>query len=257
MKEFYQNVIKPILMNEIVVNWIAPIITGLLVIVIPAAALKFFRFKKDIKKINAVNERFINSIRPYIIEKIRISSNIITDIRSAIIMDSDIKERFVISEIDLRNKLIIDINESKYIDEVNKKELIDFTYEIFKDFEKKNSFIDNKEINLKQRKVSVLNNFIKSPISLVLVSQVMIVLTLFFDKSGVKPEDNFALLLPLVLGIFSLFSLLLDFISKTFRSDVSESKKIYSDYEKIIYKLMLDKKMKERQEKKNNDNKSK
>lgn len=257
MKEFYQNVIKPILINEIVVNWIAPIITGLLVILIPAAALKFFRFKKDIKKINAVNERFINSIRPYIIEKIRISSNIITDIRSAIIMDSDIKERFVISEIDLRNKLIIDINESKYIDEVNKKELIDFTYEIFKDFEKKNSLIDNKEINVKQRKVSVLNNFIKSPISLVLVSQVMIVLTLFFDKSGVKPEDNFALLLPLVLGIFSLFSLLLDFISKTLRSDVSESKKIYSDYEKIIYKLMLDKNLKERQEKKNNDNKSK
>lgn len=256
MKEFYENMIKPILINEFVVNWIAPIITGILVIVLPAVVFKLFRFRKDIKKINNVNDRFINSIRPYIIEKIKISSNLITDIRRAIIMDSDIKESFVLSEIDLRNKLIMDINESKYIDEVNKKELIDFTYEIFKDFEKKNGLIDNKEINVRERKVNILNNLVKNPIVLLLISQIMIVLTLFFDKSGVKPEDNFAILLPLILGIFSLFSFLLDFIFKTLRSDVSESKKIYSDYEKIIYKLMLDKALQKRQEKNNSDNKN-
>ena len=157
MKEIYENVIKPILINEIVVNWIAPIITGILVIAIPAIVLKFFRLRKDTKKINNVNDRFINSVRPYIIEKIKISSNLIIDIRRAIIMDSNIKERFVLSEIDLRNKLIMDINESKYIDEVNKKELIDFTYEIFKDFEKENELIDNKEISVRERKVNILN----------------------------------------------------------------------------------------------------
>lgn len=255
MKEIYENVIKPILINEIVVNWIAPIITGILVIAIPAIVLKFFRLRKDTKKINNVNDRFINSVRPYIIEKIKISSNLIIDIRRAIIMDSNIKERFVLSEIDLRNKLIMDINESKYIDEVNKKELIDFTYEIFKDFEKENELIDNKEISIRERKVNILNNFVKNPIILFFVSQIMIVLTSFFDKSGVKPEDNYAVLLPLILGIFSLFSFLLDYIFKMLRSDIYESKKVYSNYEKIIYKLMLDKASKKRQEKKNSDNK--
>ena len=116
MKEFYENVIKPILINEIVVNWIASIITGILVIAIPTTVLKFFRFRKDIEKINNINDRFINSIRPYIIEKIKISSNLIIDIRRTIILDSDIKERFALSKIDLRNKLIMNINESKYID---------------------------------------------------------------------------------------------------------------------------------------------
>lgn len=256
MKEIYENVIKPILINEIVVNWIAPIITGILVIAIPAIVLKFFRLRKDTKKINNVNDRFINSVRPYIIEKIKISSNLIIDIRRAIIMDSNIKERFVLSEIDLRNKLIMDINESKYIDEVNKKELIDFTYEIFKDFEKENELIDNKEISTREKKVNILDNFVKNPIILFFVSQIMIVLTLFFDKSGVKPEDNYAILLPLILGVFSLFSLLLDYIFKMLRSDIYESKKVYSNYEKIIYKLMLDKDSKKRQEKKNSDNKN-
>lgn len=84
----------------------------------------------------------------------------------------------------------------------------------------------------------------------------MIVLTSFFDKSGVKPEDNYAILLPLILGIFSLFSFLLDYIFKMLRSDIYESKKVYSNYEKIIYKLMLDKASKKRQEKKNSDNKN-
>ena len=81
-------------------------------------------------------------------------------------------------------------------------------------------------------------------------------LTSFFDKSGVKPEDNYAILLPLILGIFSLFSFLLDYIFKMLRSDIYESKKVYSNYEKIIYKLMLDKASKKRQEKKNSDNKN-
>ena len=40
------------------------------------------------------------------------------------------------------------------------------------------------------------------------------------------------------------------------RSDIYESKKVYSNYEKIIYKLMLDKASKKRQEKKNSDNKN-
>ena len=33
-----------LLKNEIVINWIAPIITGLIVIAIPAIAIKIFRF---------------------------------------------------------------------------------------------------------------------------------------------------------------------------------------------------------------------
>ena len=84
----------------------------------------------------------------------------------------------------------------------------------------------------------------------------MIFFKLFFYKSGVKPEYNYDILLPLILGVFSLFSLLLDYIFKMLRSDIYESKKVYSNYEKIIYKLMLDKDSKKRQEKKNSDNKN-
>lgn len=255
MNNLYKNIIKPILTNEIVVNWIAPIITGILVVVIPAFVLKFLRFRKDIKKINNVNDRFINSIRPYIIKKIKISAELITDIRKAIIMDSDIKEKYVFSEIDLRNKLIMDINESKYIDEINKKELIDFTYEIFENFKNEGYFPTTKEnVDIKAKRCNIRNSYLKNPIILLLISQIMIIVTLYFDKSGVNPEDNYAILLPLILGIFSVFSFLIDFLFKSLKSDVSENRKLYSDYENLVYKTVLNKILKDNKKKNNNDN---
>lgn len=36
MNYIYQAILEPILTNQIIVNWIAPIITGLIVLLIPA-----------------------------------------------------------------------------------------------------------------------------------------------------------------------------------------------------------------------------
>lgn len=256
MKDFYINIIKPILLNEIVINWIAPIITGLLVIAIPTAIIKFFRLRKDIKKINNVNKRFIDSIRPYIIEKIEISSQLITDIRKAIIMDSDIKERFVISELDLRNKLIMDINESKYIDEINKKELIDFTYNTFQSFVNEGNELEKLKNNENEIKTKYKVSLLKTPIILIIVSQIMIIVTLYFDKSSVKFEDNFALFFPVVLGMISIINFTIDLVSKYFKSGISENKKLYNNYENMVYTLILNT-MFNKNEKKEKENKNK
>ena len=45
MYNIYKNIVQPILTNEIIVNWIAPIITGLLVVAIPIFLSKFIRNK--------------------------------------------------------------------------------------------------------------------------------------------------------------------------------------------------------------------
>lgn len=242
VKNLYESVIEPILTNEIVVNWIAPIITGMLVIAIPAIIVRFFRLKKDIKKINDVNGRFINSVRPYIIEKIKIPSALVTDIRNGIILDSDIKERFVISEMQLRNKLIMDITESKYIDEVNKKDLIDFTYDIFKDFNKKDVLVENKELSInKKRKFMIINRVFRNPIFLMILAHILIIVTLFFDKSGLKPEDNFAYFIPILLGIVSMFSFISEVGFKIIRSSVTERKRFLFDYEDLVDKIIFNK----------------
>ncbi|MEG0408863.1 MAG: hypothetical protein RR623_08325 [Bacilli bacterium] len=48
MKEIINN----FLTNQIILNWIVPIITGLIVFIIPAIIIKIFQVKKDRKKLN-------------------------------------------------------------------------------------------------------------------------------------------------------------------------------------------------------------
>ena len=144
-----------LLKNDIVINWIAPIITGLIVVAIPAFIVKILRLRKDEKIVKEANQRYLDVIMPFIIQKIGISSVYITDIRNVIIYESGLKDKFVLSELSLRNKLVMDISESKYIDENNKKELIDFTYEVFKNFDNKNSLeiVEENEIKKINNKI--------------------------------------------------------------------------------------------------------
>ena len=130
---------KEILTNQIIINWIAPIVTGLLVVAIPTFIIKIFRIKKDVRKVEEANQRYLDCIRPYIIQKINIDGKFIRNIRSVIIKESCIKEKYIYTEIELRNKIILDITEDNYINENDKKELSDFTYQVFTDFKEKTS----------------------------------------------------------------------------------------------------------------------
>lgn len=87
MRESIINIFKSFLSNQFVINWVAPIITGLIVVAIPTAIIRIFRIRKDEKKVQDANERYVNLIRPYIIQKIKIDSRLITDIRGLLSMN--------------------------------------------------------------------------------------------------------------------------------------------------------------------------
>lgn len=242
------DLIKGYLKNEIVVNWIAPIITGLIVIAIPAGLAKIIRIRSDIKKVNDANNRYLNCIRPYIIQKINISSKLISDLRSVVVDESDLKNKYVYSEIQLRNKLIMDITESKYIDEINKYELIGFTYRIFKEFEDNNAgrIVENDKTF---KKFNFKNNYFIFIISLLILTIVSL-----FDKDGTESLENPAALFSCIICIFSILISLASAILNLFRSEVSQSKEY--DYYTKNYKAMKKKlKLKEMQIKNKNKKK--
>ena len=100
MNDFYNEVLKPFLTNELVITWVSPVITGLIVVAIPAGIiwlLKTLQIKKDEKKIEEANQRFINSIRPYIIKNIKILPKFITDTRTVVVKESGVKDKFIYS----------------------------------------------------------------------------------------------------------------------------------------------------------------
>lgn len=242
------DLIKEFLTNQIVVNWIAPIITGLIVIAIPTGLAKIIRIRSDRKKVNDANNRYLDSVRPYIIQKIDISPKLISDLRSVVVDESDLKNKYVYTEIQLRNKLIMDITESKYIDEINKNELIEFTYKIFKEFEN-NSASLVVEDDKPAKKFKLKNNYLIFIISLLILTIVSLL-----DKEGTKSLENPAALFSTIICMFSVLISLSSMILNFFRSEVSQRKEYdyYTEYYKIMNRML---KLKEMQIKnKNKDN---
>lgn len=208
--------------NDIVINWIAPIVTGLIVVAVPTIIVKVFRLKRDERTVKTANQRYLNLVMPFIIQKIKISSSYITDIRNVILQETNLKDKYLYSELDLRNKLIADISETKYIDEKNKIELINFTYEVFNSLENRSNILLDTENDSKRTAAKIILDITSSPLILLILSQLIIVLVTIFDKREIKMEENILIMLPFLLGFISVLGIVLMIISKIFDSNVSK-----------------------------------
>ena len=91
MDYIYQVIIKPILINQIIIDWIAPIITGLLVLLIPTIITRVIKNRNLLRNIKDINDKIINTVRPFIIQRIEINSHLISDLRKSIIKENGIK----------------------------------------------------------------------------------------------------------------------------------------------------------------------
>lgn len=208
---------KSFLTNEIVINWIAPIITALVTAGIPVGLAKLVQSKRDERKINDANQRFINAIRPYIIQEISILPKFISDIRNIVVQEAGVKDKFVYSELNLRNKLIIDITESKYIDEKNKEKLIKFTYGIFEFFD--NDKTKDEVSNFD--KTSIWNRIINMPIVVFIISMIFMILIAIFDKGDVALTENPLFAMPFLLAFIASCRIIISMLSSIFESKVS------------------------------------
>ena len=210
------NIIKNFLTNQIIVNWVAPIITGLIVVAIPTILIRLFQTRKDKRKVDDANQRYLNSIRPYIIQKITIDRNFISDIRRVVIKESCIKEKYIYTEVELRNKLILDITEDSYISEIDKKELIDFAYEVFTGFNTKE--FNETEISKNKTKNVVLFD---KHIVVLIVSLIICTIIQITSEEDANLNENMTFGLSYIIAFFSFIITLLSYFNISFKSRVS------------------------------------
>lgn len=238
---FFDSIMKPILTNQIIVDWIAPIITGLIVFIIPAIVVRICKSRNLSKKIEETNGKIINTIRPFIIQRIAISQHFISDIRMAIIKESEIKEKLIYTEIEIRNKILWDISETRFLKEKEKQELIEDTYKIFENFNDKQIIekIDYEELESQEnKKISMIVFTIILIISLFIMSIAYII-----NPVDVNVEDNVLIIITMITAIFSAFSLYMNVLGidsffairlskrrKKLIEDIEEEMKLYSNY---------------------------
>ena len=232
-----------ILNNDIIKSWVAPIVTGLIVWGITTYIVNILRNKRDKKLINEANHRFVSIILPYIIQKVKLPTTYVNDIRNVIIKESKIAEKYIYSPIDLRNKILMDISESEYINEQDKKELIDFTYDSFEIYEDNTTVKNDKENAINNKKTRIVKI---SPYILLIFSELMIMIGAIISDKSIKPEDNILIIVPLISALAALSNIVTTLLINTTKSKVlkesDDLKYIYSNY--ISQKSTISKKIK-------------
>lgn len=114
--------------NDIMINWIAPIIGTIIVVIAIKLFMERNKSKTVIGIINIANNRFIDAIRPFFIQEIEIDMKLINNIRNAIKREYCADDNMLYTIEQLEEQIILDISETKYLTEERKKELIHNVY---------------------------------------------------------------------------------------------------------------------------------
>jgi hypothetical protein len=127
------EIIASFLRNDIMINWIVPIIGSIIVVIAIKLFMERYKSKTVISIINIANNRFIDAIRPFFIQEIEIDMKIVNNIRNAIKREYCADDNMLYTIEQLEEQIILDISETKYLTEERKKELIHNIYIKFDD----------------------------------------------------------------------------------------------------------------------------
>ena len=116
------------LKNSIVITWVAPIITGVIVVIITTIIGRilsvWWKNRSFLRKLERANEKYINNILPYMIQEIEIDSEVLYSIKSAIAIEYQIAEKYLFSNEQIRNQIVLNISNTTFLAEINKTKLI-------------------------------------------------------------------------------------------------------------------------------------
>ena len=126
---------KEFLENTVVVTWIAPIITGIVVIIITTLFGKiisiWWKNRAFIRKVESANEKYINNVLPYMIQEIEVDAKMLYSIKKAITIEYNVAEKYLYTNEQICNLIILNISNTRFLTEINKARLINNVLEIF------------------------------------------------------------------------------------------------------------------------------
>lgn len=166
------------MLDEIIKIWIAPTITAIVAAILSIIIEKVIFKVNDNIKIKKTNSQMIEHIEPFIIQQIFIKLEDVKKIRNAIILENDVKEYKVYSIEELRDVLILNVSETKYLKEEEKNKLFELINNIFteKTIDEKNN--KNKVLNTEIDTIEVKSSIFNSPIVRLLIINIILIVLL-------------------------------------------------------------------------------
>lgn len=196
--------IEDFLRNGVLLNWIAPILGTIIGAIGIKLLIDRYKSKSVISIINIANNRFVDAIRPFFIEEIEIDMKIVINIRNAIKREYCADDDMIYTIEQLKEQIILDISETKYLSEERKKQLIHNVYLKFDNFQTENDTdIVEEQTELIKYEINKLraNNYYLAIISVLIIVMAIILLISYFYTLNFNTLYWLIIILPLILFI--------------------------------------------------------
>ncbi len=196
--------IEDFLQNGVLLNWIAPILGTIIGAIAVKILIERYKSKSVISIINVANNRFVDAIRPFFIEEIDIEMKIVINIRNAIKREYCADDDMIYTIEQLKEQIILDISETKYLSEERKQQLIHNVYAKFDNFQAEtDTDIVEEQTELIKYEINKLrvNNYYLAIISVLIIVMAIILLISYFYTLNFNNLYWLIIILPLVLFI--------------------------------------------------------
>lgn len=196
--------IEGFLRSGVLLNWIAPILGTIIGAIGVKLLIDRYKSKSVISIINIANNRFVDAIRPFFIDETEIDMKIVINIRNAIKREYCADDDMIYTIEQLKEQIILDISETKYLSEEKKKQLIHNVYLKFDDFQAEtDTMIVEEQTELIKYEINKLraNTYYLAIISVLIIVMAIILLISFFYTLNFNNLYWMLLILPLVLFV--------------------------------------------------------
>ena len=203
MLEFLTNILH----NDIVTNWIAPIIGTIVAVLAVRLLLERYKGKSVISIIRLANNRFIDAVRPFFIQEIEINMKIINNIRNAIKREYCADDNMLYTIEQLEEQIILDISETKYLTEERKTELIHNVYDKFDGLKKELPIFSEEEEEQQTQLIRFMierlrrNNYRLAVLFVLVVMMSIVLLLNYFYTLNFSNLYWLIIILPLIMFI--------------------------------------------------------
>lgn len=215
MKDFFEN--------TIVISWIAPIITGLIVIIITTGCkviLIWWKNRALIRNVNGANEKYINNILPYMIQEIDLGEGVLYSIKNAISLEYQVAMKYMYTNEQIRNQIILKISNTRFMTENDKAKLINNVMEIFNNI---GNSIEEKTITKKKRRIDKKYPTISMIAGLIFMVIICVTNTDKIDDPTSVVQVLVAVdLIIIIISMLILWELILDDMTTSIKVDIAD-----------------------------------
>lgn len=189
--------------NTFITTWVAPVVTGVIVVVITTGIGKivsiWWKNRTFVRNRDRANEKYIDNILPYMIQKIDVNADFVASVKNALSMQFNLQAKHLYSNEQLKNQIILSISDSKFMTELQKSDLIQYVQSTFKNI---GQDIEKVEVSRKEERRA--NK--KYPILMLVISVCCTLIVYAIYPEKVDDPNSFAHSLAILGGLFSLGS---------------------------------------------------